>query len=276
MTSHDVSRRDVLTALGAGASVATLGGVMRHSSAPYTQYTYLDGTTLADTTPNTTEESDGISVRVAWYETYNHTVLETQNSTDETNASAVLDPAEQPAYVDESTGPIVSLSNVLPDDSGRVAIGITVESLPESVDGAALWYRFSLTSDEENGINEPERKTGDVAADGGELGESLDVTVWEDTGVVGGIGGCNGRLDPGELPRWSGSLVTIDAALSEGLRLGSDDCLAEGSTRCLGLQWWLPGDIGNIVQSDSAEFDIEVVATDCAAPNPFAGTEVDA
>lgn len=276
MTSHDVSRRDVLTALGAGASVATLGGVMRSSSVPYTQYTYLDGTTLADTTPNTTEQQDGINVRVAWYETYNETLLETQNGTDETNASAVLDPAQPPAFVDEATGPIVSLSNVLPDDTGRVAIGITVESLPERVDGAALWYRLSLTTDDENGINEPEGKTGDVAADGGELGASIDATLWEDTGVVGGIGGCNGRLDAGELPRRSGSLVTLDAALSEGVRLGSDECLTEGSTRCLGLRWELPGDVGNVVQSDSVEFDVEVVATDCAAANPFAGTEVDA
>jgi hypothetical protein len=275
MTAHDVSRRGVLTALGAGVSVATLGGGMRSSSAPYTQYTYLDGTTLADTTPNTTEESNGISVRLAWYETYNETLLATQNGTDETNASAVLDPARAPAYVNDAAGPIVSLSNVLPDDTGRVAIGISVESLPEGVDGAALWYRLTLTSDEENGINEPERKTGDVAADGGELGGSLDVTVWEDTGVVGGIGGCNGRLDAGELPRWSGSLVAIDDALSNGVRLGSDDCLAEGSTRCLGLRWGLPGDVGNVVQSDSVEFDVEIVATDCGAPNPFAGTEVD-
>ena len=85
----------------------------------------------------------------------------------------------------------------------------------------------------------------------------------------------------GETVIAEGSLREVLETLSEGVGLDANqfsegqECYPAFLTRCVGFEWWLPTDVGNEVQSDLVEFDIDFYAEQCRhnenPQNPFAG-----
>lgn len=223
---------------------------------PYTQYTY------AQAVGNT----DNSILRVAWYETYNGTVQETQGSTTSAGVNVTLDPDQSPAYVADAPGPVIVLPDVMPGDSGALYVGLEAVELSTQV-----WVRLTPLVTDENGLREPELSVGDTAAEG-ELQDAVRVRIFEDVGVAG-IGACDGRFI-GEPTLTGGSqfvpLTTAAADLADGVSLV--DCLETGANYCLGFEWELPEGVGNDVQSDSVEFGLEFVGIPCGETcNPFTG-----
>lgn len=277
-TVTPVTRRRVLAGVGSlGFAAAAAGGGLPARpgrSPPYTRYTFAA----------TGDDTDDGRLRVAWYERYNGALVETQGDTTGANASTVLDPATPPTYVAEAPGPVVTVGNVLPGDSGLLAVGL----LAERVEGATdvdVWLRASLDGNCENRVTEPESKDpaetdplgppscpDEPGLGTGELAGAVRAAAWLDAGLAG-VGACDGALGPGETPLASGSLgdVLRAPALADGTRLAA--CLAPGDHRCLGLSWDLPADAGNDVQGDSLSFSLEFAGVPCDSTNPFDGGE---
>lgn len=263
---NNPTRRGVLTALGGVGLAAVAGsGLAGASHPPFSRYT------LAQTTEGTG------SLRVAWYERYNGVRVEsTGNGT--ADVAETLDPSTDPTYVDDAPGAVVALGNVLPGDSGTLVVGL------QAIDADLnVWFRPRLTLDAENGQTEPEAlEEGLDSSDQGELGSATNVLCWLDNSSI--FGACDGDVDPFERRvrnpddvEANGTFVSVDEAFEAGVRLpfdGGEDCpdaLPEGGNRCVGLRWELPADVGNVVQSDSLEFDLEFVAVSCGDDtNPFA------
>ena len=252
------TRRSVLAgAAGLGAIGATGTGVGLLGRRPYTHYTYAQ--TVGDT-------NDAV-LRVAWYETYNGQVEETQGSVD-SDANATLDTGTDPAYVGEAPGPIVDLDGVMPGDSGSLTIGLEAVEQP-----ATVWFRVLVGATDENGINEPEAKAGDTTAAQGELQDHVSVRLWRDEGILdSGVGRCDGRYTSGERQFTDGQvpLGTVAGEYPDGEPLV--DCLEPGANYCVGLAWDLPADTGNEIQTDSVDFSLEFVGIPCTETcNPFTG-----
>lgn len=111
-----------------------------------------------------------------------------------------------------------------------------------------LTVEFSDITNKENGRNEPEIAAGDVYGDGGELGENLKATVYFYSK------GDGKTFLHKNLNYWGGHFVPVKlsepAGVAMSFQLGPDD----EATFWLELE--LPWKKGNIVQSDSVEFDI--------------------
>ena len=239
----DTRRRQLLAAIGGVGALATGSWIERQlsGSPQFTHYTY------AATPEDTGEEV----LEVAWYATYNGQLTITQGTGDEANASKVLDPDADPRYVPDATGPVVSLSNVLPGDSGRLVVGLR----------ASRDVRVDLTGavrTSESGQTEPESSV-DSSADG-ELGETIRVDLWHDTGPLG-VGGCDGERGLGDEPIDEGSLVDVIRGLEPPRTIV--DCLSADARRCIGFDWSFPTSASNENQTDGVEFDLEFRATSC-------------
>lgn len=247
------SRRSVLAGLGAVGTAAVASRSLREREPPYTHYTYA--------------QTDGGRLSVAWYETYDGSFQEAQNGSTETNATLVTDPARTPLYVPEATGPVVTLGNVLPGDSGAVLFGLLAESVPAAEEGMTVWFQPTITSDSEGSMTEPELDAGDGTAGAGELADALRVQFFADDGFVGG---CDGKFWLTDTPLTGvGSMPAVFDSLSGGLDLTADRCLQEGERRCFGFTWSLPADVGNVVQTDGVGFDLSFVGLGCGADSPF-------
>lgn len=264
---REYTRRHIFVGLGtAGLGLGLLSALGAEEGRAFTHYTRVSSTSEQDSSQ--TEPSDKHGIRVAWWESYNGKVLETQADGSETNASKVLDDEVSPAFVPEVSGPVLSMENVLPGDEGIVGIGIEADVPRENQ--VAVWFRPVLVSTAENGVNEPESKHPDEDGpnDGGEVADLTRVAVWKNDGLAG-IGANDDRLTPlAEEAIRDGSLKTVfsDSGLEDGLQLG---CLGSSETTYLGLRWTLPASVGNVVQSDSATFGLQFRAARCDGENPF-------
>ena len=215
-----ISRRQVLGSVGVVGMVG-LGfrrpGVTDDGPA-YTDYTYARP-----------DDENGPRLRVAWYSTYNGAVKNTTPGTDE--------------YVDDYSesiyGPLVAESNVLPGDSGTVALSCVAEEMDARI-----------------------RLFPTVA---GDLSQVVEVAFWHDTGILG-IGSCAGTDEIPDNPAYRGTLAAFSEAYGENgllLRKGFSNCLSEGDRHCLGFAWWLNESIGNEWQGQGLEFGLTFVATQC-------------
>jgi predicted ribosomally synthesized peptide with SipW-like signal peptide len=88
-----------------------------------------------------------------------------------------------------------------------------------------------------------------------------------------------GQIISGERVIEEGSLTDVLAELEQGIPLDGDhstvpevtaddelvdrECFANSTTHCVTLQWELPADVGNEVQSDSVAFDVGFYAEQC-------------
>jgi hypothetical protein len=247
MKQQDIGRRELLATVG-GAGALALGvgtvGRLRSRSRSYTDDTYA-GTSNPESV-----------VQVAWYEVYNGAVQETQGT--DAGATRALDPDVTPTYVPEPTGgPRIALGDVLPGDTGRLAVGVLADQLPSSGERLAVTLSAGAVDENENGVNEPEVAAGDDARDS-ELARTTTASVWLDEGLVS----CDGDRGTGDTVLLSGSLRDVLDTLRGGIPVG-ESCLGEGEHRCFGFEWSLPVGTSDVVQTDSTGFDLVVTATTC-------------
>ena len=238
MKGLDITRRDVLAGIGA-TGLATVAGLGV-------------GTGDAVVYPVSAQaESNGFELEVDWRETYNGEVLEDTRASDWT-----------------ASGPVISLGNVVPGDSGTLGFRIGVADGQETSIEPRIGV--DLTSSE-NGVNEPERKAGDTPGDDdGELEDVIEAQFWEDEGFLDQemFGGDNAERD-GEPLIADGATGTLDDVASalptdEPVSLG---CLDGDETVTVAFAWEFPrelddGDI-NITQGDGVTFDLQITAVQC-------------
>ena len=265
-----LTRRELLTGIGGGT--LAVGGLVAigdstRSSRRFSQYTYA--------APD--DDTNDQRLSVAWYERYNGAFVENHADTDD-DLDTTLDPDGGPGYAEEATfvtdvsGPVVSVGNVLPGDTGVLVVGLEVADDP--AESLGVWLRASITEDRENGINEPERVAGDTTPDDGELDEVAVVEVWRDGSP---FGSCNGRKEfdetlesplVGPAPFAEAFDPTTDVGGSDGLL--AFDCLDPGTLRCVALRWEVPDGTGNRAQGDSLGFDFSFAGGPCDGDSPFA------
>ena len=262
------TRRQLLTGIGGGA-LAVGGLTLGQRSPRFSTYTYA--------APD--DDTDDRRLRVAWYETYNGALVgSTDGDGTETDADAALDPERSPGYVEEATfvtdvsGPVVSVGNVLPGDTGTLVVGLeVVETEPsEPLD---VWIAGSITGADEHDITEPERTDGDTTPDRGELGDDAVVEVWIDGSPLRGCNGVRNFEETLESPLVARSSFTDAFAPTTDIG-GADgalalDCLDPGSLRCVALRWELPADVDNRSQGDALGFEFAFAGGPCSGDSPF-------
>lgn len=234
-----ISRRQLLASVGA-VGVVGLGfrrATVTGEPPAYTDYTYA------------MSDDGGPRLRVAWYSTYNGRLVNAtpvEGGSDATAGDG--DPTPPEAYVDgydpETYGPLVSHANVLPGDSGTVALGLFAEEMDARL-------RLIPTVD-------------------GDLGRVVDLAVWYDTGLFG-IGGCAGTDVVPESPDVETTLAAFGEEYGPGspspdgfpLREGFGDCLPEGDRLCLGFAWRIDESVTNEWQGRGVGFELAVAAEQC-------------
>ncbi len=137
--------------------------------------------------------------------------------------------------MEQNPGVIFDFSDVKPGDWGKAEISLHVYDNP-----AHIWMSVPTLVDREVSVNEPELEAGDnPESEVGELSQNIQVTVldWADSEVF------SGTLN---------ELHNLDNAYLGVI----DNC----TTYWLTMEWEVPVEVGNIIQSDSVEFDIEFYA----------------
>lgn len=223
-----VSRRRVLASVGT-AGLAGLG--LQGTGLTHTPPRYTDKVTVA-AGPDT-----GVDLQVAWYSTYNDSLV-SGRPTDGTDWAA----ADTDDYLTDAgeAGPVVSAANVLPGDSGVLNVGLLVAG-----DRPA---RVRL-----------------VPRASGPLADVVDVALRYDTGIFG-IGGCQG-VGPAAALAGGTTLAEFADTAEEGITLDwsvvGDNCLAPGERLCLGFAWAIDESVGNNWQGAGVSFGLEFAAEAC-------------
>lgn len=189
----------------------------------------------------TTTVGDDPSIQISWRETYNGAVIDSSGNGD---------------------GPVLDIANVQPGDSGTVAFTVTADAETS----VRPWFSLDVTANDENGRNEPERKAGDETPDRGELADTIETTVWFDTGSFGvaSFGGCDGTRSPGETVVYDGPLTGAAAMLGDGILLADEgECLSGDEGVCVGIAWSLPESTGNRIQGDSVSTSLSFTVESC-------------
>jgi predicted ribosomally synthesized peptide with SipW-like signal peptide len=161
--------------------------------------------------------------------------------------------------VDGDPGLFYTLDDVKPGDSGSVNVCFELNTNP-----AYLWFCTTQTADGENGQNEPELEAEGADTDGlGELDDAIVASAFycDEQGVP---------IDGGDIAT-DVTLAGLLAAFAGGqpLNAAAVDAVAgdqapyppsaePGATTgpCICIEWALPVETGNEVQSDTLAFDI--------------------
>jgi predicted ribosomally synthesized peptide with SipW-like signal peptide len=162
---------------------------------------------------------------------------DTETSEGNTFTAGTLDlelSAEAPNVVVLNVGPMA------PGDSGsNTWIAKNVGSI-----AGKLSLTVSPITNNDNGLTEPESEVDKTGGDGeGELGQYLNVVLWVD------LDG-DGVKDVGEV-LYEGALNGMARTYSNVITLDKDKSVA------IILEWSIDKSVGNIIQSDSASFNIE-------------------
>ena len=158
------------------------------------------------------------------------------------------------------------LDDVKPGDSGKFDFCFELYTNP-----AYIWLCGEQTEDLENGQNEPELEAEGLDEDGlGELDDSIVASAYYCEEIDGEMI----PIDGGEIVS-DVSLAELLVALNSGLALNYDGVPADPGDQspyqpseeaetvtgaCVCVDWELPIEVGNEIQSDSLAFDIEVHA----------------
>lgn len=241
-SDHRISRRSVLRGIGLAGAAA--GSVILVSSDRSQAY------------QNKIQVQNPAGLRVAWTERYNGSVLESEGAEDR-----------------RGSGPVIRLTDVLPGDSGSLAIRLEPVADPDSDRTFTMTMRLDLVASKERGMTEPERKAGDGTESNssraeGELAEEANVTVAYDSGILGtNLLACDGSTSLGEFGTIaSGPLDEVAETLEEGAVIdppGDDGCFAVGEAACIVFEWTIPESVGNVIQTDSLRLDLSFRCEEC-------------
>jgi|GEM_PF-1613031 len=209
-------------------------------------------------------------IGLSWRETVNGAVQEETDLTTDGETGGVG------LVVDEA---------VMPGDSGSVTMRARLlEREDQATASAELYLRFVLSTAAENGIVEPERTAGDTTsgADAGELDDVAEIRIWKDEGS---FGTGDGELTWGDVPVVGDTEITDGwqsiADVDESDAFDGGYQLSLGGTTCLdptnepevyvSFKWDIPetlpsgapGDDINVIQGDSATFQISFDPRPC-------------
>lgn len=151
---------------------------------------------------------------------------DTEQSTDNTVQAGTLD-----LKVDggDSAGTTLSVSNVAPGDTGSATRNVSNSG---SINGT-LTVNVTNVVDDENGQNEPESEFDNSSgASEGELSDTVNVTIYVDGTEIA-----------------TGTLSSIEGEYNVGE-------LASGDSATVTVEYSVPGDAGNEIQSDIVTFDL--------------------
>jgi predicted ribosomally synthesized peptide with SipW-like signal peptide len=162
---------------------------------------------------------------------------DTETSTGNTFTAGTLDLDLSAA---EGSTVVLDVGPMAPGDEGsNTWIATNVGSISGS-----LSLEVSDITNDDNGLTDPESEVDTTGGAGeGELGDYLYVVLWVD------LNG-NGEIDEGEV-LYEGDLNGMSGTYSDVTTLGEDESVA------IILEWSIDPEVGNIIQSDSASFDIE-------------------
>ena len=236
MTDLDINRRRLLGVLG-GTGVATYLG-LEHATGDPVRYTYASS-----------HSCDGYTLDAEWRETYTRddetTLLENTMSSD---------------GVEPDEPSIIQLSNVLPGDRGTVSFRLTADRTNTDVnDTVSPTLSFDIVETAENGLIDPEEEAGDTTENTGELQEYLDLTIWENTGILGvdALGADDLTQQIGEPTIAEGTFAEVADTLNNetlgSITTDSDDSVS------VTLRWEFADDAGiNVTQTDSVTFTLDI------------------
>jgi hypothetical protein len=253
----DVTRRRLLAAgVGGLGSLALAGNALAEAErVEYAQRRRVDAASQPD--------GRSVDLLVDWKEWYNGSVRERQDA---------------PTSRAPDAAPLVTIPGVLPGDAGRVAFGLSLDAAQGQPPPMEIRMRVRETpaSRAENGRTEPEEVAGDDTAAVGELQDELELLVWYDTGIavsdVPLYGTCDAEFTLGDTKLVEGTLAEVSVTDEDGPYRVLDatpsipdgrTCLRPGEGLCVGLEWTVPPDVGNRIQTDSVEFAIEFGARSC-------------
>jgi len=258
MPLDSLTRRRILAAVGSAGALYL--GVDRASATLGYGIVDMNQRTVNGTYAQTNEFTQAPPrIALTWREIVNGAVQEDTGLTTDTDGET----GGVGVIVDEA---------VLPGDSGSVTMRAELLERDTPTQDAQLYLLLRLSETAENGANEPELDAGDVVgADGGELHEHTEISVWIDEGIFTG----NGELE--DLP------VIGDQAVAEGtlaevadpdpsgtgdgefqISIDGDTCLSPGDEVYVSFEWRIPESVGNIIQGDSATFQVAFDPRPCS------------
>jgi len=166
------------------------------------------------------------------------------------------------------------LDDVKPGDDGLLGFCFRVEDNP-----AYLWMCGELTANDDNGATEAEQNHSADTTFGegeGDLADAIDVVV-SYCDVPEEVAGADDFAPTAEL--WRGSFADFLAEIETGIPLdgmgtagvatpGEQACFAgtrdvEADNPCLCIDWEVPTEVGNEIQTDSLAFDLQFYAEQC-------------
>ena len=158
-------------------------------------------------------------------------------------------------------------TDIKPGDWGELTLSYHLYSNP-----GWLWLHVNNTMDYENGFTEPEGRI-DITPNMGELSQYIYTFLWLDEGMIPGFQGKDVDPDEGdnEFDEWGPNEhepILYGTPYQEDLTMHDFlipyDCCWQGpmyiencTTYYIGWYWWVPTWVGNIIQGDSFEFDLE-------------------
>jgi predicted ribosomally synthesized peptide with SipW-like signal peptide len=238
---YDLSRRKVLAGMGA-VGLASVGAGLG-TSALFSDTESFTGNILQ------AGELDIVAVSTSSY-----------------NGAAVDSFENRIVSADGPAETFYTLDDVKPGDSGKFDFCFELYTNP-----AYIWLCGEQTEDLENGQNEPELETEGLDEDGlGELDDSIVASAY----YCEVVDGEKVPVDGGEIVS-DVSLAELLGALNSGLPLNYDGVPAEPGNQspyqpseeegmvtgaCVCVDWELPIEVGNEIQSDSLAFDVAVHA----------------
>jgi predicted ribosomally synthesized peptide with SipW-like signal peptide len=159
------------------------------------------------------------------------------------------------------SGPIFTVTDMKPGDSGEKTISLTVDDNP-----ACGFVNFNLTSDKDNSCTEPEigDEPGCVAqgtGEGtGELNDNVVWTIWSDMGKYDEKNPlvCPETIHPGDnkYNPECGDVQLTTGNLISGYSWSIGELPVSPTQQYYGIKWELPAGTNNIVQTDSFAADM--------------------
>ena len=265
-----LTRRGVLASMGAVGAAAALGGA--GTMAFFNDTESFTGNRLV---------AGELDLKMDWEESYNGQLQEKVPPRPILSRAEIaiqfpsLSDAEVEAHFrdqfrdvpDQLQAPVVAVDDVKPGDHGEVTFSLHLFDNP-----GYLWLGGGLDGNRENGQSEPENETdatgGDPGVGLGEFGDAARARIWYDENGDN-VYQPGQEAEPNETLIVEDSLSAVLAALSQGIPLDGDrstperDCYPNSTTQYLGFEWWVPVEVGNEIQTDSAAFTLSFYAEQC-------------